>query len=313
MADSEAGFSRRIRYWLEHAIVRAAWSFTEHLPEPLAIRCGATAGRISARLNASRRERARRNIELALGKELSPREIRRLLRRAATHIGLTTAETCWINRRIFSEDAAERFPVEGLHLLRDALAQGNGAICFSAHIGNWQYFGAMQALRLGGFSAPIRTPHNPYLVRFMTQLRNRVGIRELSTSEGVRPMLAALKRGDLLVVMIDQHARAGFAPTTFLGRAAATTAVVATLGLRRDVPVFFAYSLREGYSFRHRGYIEGPLELIRTGDYEADVTANTQRFNGMIEQVVRRCPEQWFGWGFPRWKLADKGERQQVG
>ena len=39
----------------------------------------------------------------------------------------------------------------------------------------------------------------------------------------------------------------------------------------------------------------------------ADVTANTERFNRVIEQYVRRYPEQWL-WVHRRWKTRPEGE-----
>jgi len=49
------------------------------------------------------------------------------------------------------------------------------------------------------------------------------------------------------------------------------------------------------------------LELTRTGDTEADVAANTARFNQVIEEFVRRYPDQWL-WVHRRWKTRPPGE-----
>ena len=133
-------------------------------------------------------------------------------------------------------------------------------------------------------------------------------MRILSTRDGARPLVRVLKNGEPLAVLVDQHVNRSFVAVDFFGRKAATTAVVASLALRLDVPVFHAYSLRDGHSFRHHGYMVGPLELVRTGDHDADVAANTQRFNDHIEAVVRRHPEQWL-WTHRRWKLAERLER----
>ena len=161
------------------------------------------------------------------------------------------------------------------------------------------------AVSLGGITALARPTNNPFVERYSTALREQYGIDVLSTRDGVRPMVAALRKKKPLAVLIDQHVNRSGVPVKFFGRPAATTAVVATLALRMNMPVFHAYSLREGRSFRHHGYIIGPLELVRTGDDEADAIANTQLFNDAIEAVVREHPEQWL-WTHRRWKLADK-------
>jgi len=310
MSKDNPGPFLRLKHVFEYASLRLTALVFSCMPEPLAVFCGKMLGRFFWLIGTKRRRLARRNIRKAMP-ELSDREVTRLLKKAALHIGLNTVEAFWARKRVRKEDLEDRFPIEGFELLKEAVDSGKGVICFSSHIGNWQRFGAFQAICLGGFSAPIRPASNPLIRKYMTRLRNEFQIEELSTRRGVRPMVGALRRGRLLVVLIDQHARAGYTEATFFGRKAATTSVVAALGLRLDVPVFAAYSLRDGFTFRHRGYIQGPLELIRTGNRDADVEANTQLFNDMVEEPIRRHPEQWFGWLYPRWKLADRLERKQ--
>jgi KDO2-lipid IV(A) lauroyltransferase len=56
---------------------------------------------------------------------------------------------------------------------------------------------------------------------------------------------------------------------------------------------------------------EPAVELIRTGDNkndnEADVVANTAKFTKVLEDVIRRYPDQWL-WVHRRWKTRPPGE-----
>jgi KDO2-lipid IV(A) lauroyltransferase len=47
--------------------------------------------------------------------------------------------------------------------------------------------------------------------------------------------------------------------------------------------------------------------LVRTGDHEADIIANTQKFTKVIEDYVRKYPEQWL-WVHRRWKTRPEGQ-----
>jgi KDO2-lipid IV(A) lauroyltransferase len=49
------------------------------------------------------------------------------------------------------------------------------------------------------------------------------------------------------------------------------------------------------------------VELIRTGDTERDVFANTQKFSKVIEGIIRKFPDQWV-WVHARWKTRPNGE-----
>jgi KDO2-lipid IV(A) lauroyltransferase len=50
-----------------------------------------------------------------------------------------------------------------------------------------------------------------------------------------------------------------------------------------------------------------PLELARSGDDAADIVANTALFTRVIEETIRRYPEQWL-WVHRRWKTRPAGE-----
>jgi len=50
------------------------------------------------------------------------------------------------------------------------------------------------------------------------------------------------------------------------------------------------------------------MELIRTGEDDADVLTNTALFTEKIEQFVRKYPEQWL-WVHRRWKTRPEGEK----
>jgi KDO2-lipid IV(A) lauroyltransferase len=49
------------------------------------------------------------------------------------------------------------------------------------------------------------------------------------------------------------------------------------------------------------------VELVRTGDNEADIVANTAKFTKVIEEFVRRYPDQWL-WVHRRWKTRPEGQ-----
>jgi KDO2-lipid IV(A) lauroyltransferase len=58
---------------------------------------------------------------------------------------------------------------------------------------------------------------------------------------------------------------------------------------------------------KYRLRFDPALELIRTGELEADIAANTQMFTKVIEDYVRKYPDQWL-WVHRRWKTRPEGE-----
>ncbi len=94
----------------------------------------------------------------------------------------------------------------------------------------------------------------------------------------------------------------------FFGVPASTTSGVARLALRTGAPVvpgFLSWDeTRKKYTLQfHRA-----VELVRTGNEEADILENTARFSSVIENYVRAHPDQWL-WIHKRWKTRPPGEK----
>jgi KDO2-lipid IV(A) lauroyltransferase len=80
---------------------------------------------------------------------------------------------------------------------------------------------------------------------------------------------------------------------------------LALLALRTEATVLPGYltPMRDG---RYWIKFLPPVELVRSGNLEADIPANTRIFNQVIETMIRDCPEAWL-WGHKRWKNQPGG------
>ena len=52
---------------------------------------------------------------------------------------------------------------------------------------------------------------------------------------------------------------------------------------------------------RPTAYVEGPLELKRTGNDGEDIITTTAMLTKLIEKAIQRDPEQWV-WMHRRWR-----------
>jgi KDO2-lipid IV(A) lauroyltransferase len=82
---------------------------------------------------------------------------------------------------------------------------------------------------------------------------------------------------------------------------------MARVALKTGAAVLPGFLLWEESSRRYVLRFGEPLELIRSGDNEADVHANTALFTKVIEDYIRRYPGQWL-WLHRRWKTRPEGE-----
>jgi KDO2-lipid IV(A) lauroyltransferase len=77
--------------------------------------------------------------------------------------------------------------------------------------------------------------------------------------------------------------------------------------LKTDAAVVPTFTIWDAALGKYRLRFDPAVELVRTGDLEADIKANTQKFNLIIEEYVRKYPEQWL-WVHRRWKTRPPGD-----
>ena len=80
------------------------------------------------------------------------------------------------------------------------------------------------------------------------------------------------------------------------------------IALRTDAAVVPTFTIWDAALGKYRLRFDPAVELERTGDLEADIKANTQKLTSVIEDYVRKYPEQWL-WVHRRWKTRPPGEK----
>jgi KDO2-lipid IV(A) lauroyltransferase len=116
-----------------------------------------------------------------------------------------------------------------------------------------------------------------------------------------RRFLRALASGEIVALMVDQHAvRGGRVAVRFFDRPAWATKSVAMLHLATRVPVLLASAVRLG-PLRYALEIVGPVTVERTGDRDRDASTLMQALTSEIERTVRQHPEQYM-WAHRRWR-----------
>lgn len=232
--------------------------------------------------------------------EKSDGEILRIVQNVYRNMGIMAAEFFDIPR-LTKENIAAQVEAEGVENCEKALAKGRGVLLFSAHFGNWELEAAAAALLIKPAVVIYRPLDSPLLDHLVLRVRSATGNVLLPKDHAMRAMLRTLKKNGIVGILIDQNmAWYEGVFVDYFGRPACTTDGLALLALHTEAPVLPAYIVRlpDG---RYRLVFGPEVEVIRTGDHNADVLANTQRFTKVIEQIVRRYPDQWL-WVHQRWK-----------
>jgi KDO2-lipid IV(A) lauroyltransferase len=266
------------------------------LPYGIGIRLGGCIGRLCYYLLSRERTRAQEHLRLAFPDR--PRAwIKGVARDSFIHLGKSLLEMMLIS--------ADRLPAiarfDGVENLEKAVQQGRGVIYMTGHIGNWELSGGVIASRfpLSVVAAPLEPePLNDLVVG----LRNRIGIRIILRGRpgASRELIRVFKENRILGLLIDQDTDVDGTFVDFMGRPAWTPTAAAAMALKFNAPVIFGFAHRDKQN-RHTVTIEGPLDLVRTGNETQDIIANTAMFTRKIEEQILKDPGQWV-WMHRRWR-----------
>ena len=298
---------RRWRHRLEYAAVGALFAALRWLPWALARAGGAAVARLFYWFHLRWRRVARVNLRVAFP-EKSDAERERILRAAFRQWGWLVAEFARFPRHT-AQTIEDVIVYDGLENYQQAAARGKGVLYLTAHVGAWELSSFAHSLHGCPLAYVNRPLDNPLVDRLVNRYRCLGGNRAIDRRQAARAILEELARGGAVGILMDQNVLEGDANVfaDFFGVPASTTAGLARIALRTEaavVPVFVLWDEEKG---KYRLCFEPALELTRTGDADRDVLENTAQFNKVIEDVVRRYPDQWL-WIHRRWSTRPPGQ-----
>jgi KDO2-lipid IV(A) lauroyltransferase len=262
--------------------------------------CGAMARRVGPLLPAHRIGRA--NLRAAFS-DKDAIWIEATLRAAWENLGRVAGEYVHLGQ-LWDYDAerpnAGRIVTDGEQVFIDLQNDDKPALCFAAHLGNWELPAVMAAAHGLPSAVVYRMPNNKAVAKEIARIRAPLMGRLIrSRSQAPLEMAASLTRGEHLGMLVDQHFSRGV-DVTFFGRRCKANPTIARLARQFDCPVVGVRVIRLP-DRRFRIAAEGPLPLPRDPDGRVDVPAATQLITSVVERWIREQPEQWL-WFHRRWR-----------
>jgi KDO2-lipid IV(A) lauroyltransferase len=276
------------------------------LPASAARAVGIALARTVYLLHGRLRRVGMRNLQIAFPQMMAS-ERRRILRGLFTSLGRQLGDFCRFPR-YHRENISQLAIYDGFENFERAHARGKGVLFLTAHFGGWEISSFMHALHGHPLHILVRPLDNPYLDRMVTRYRTLSGNRTLPKQDFARSMLAALRAGEIVGILMDQNMtlEQGVFVDCF-GIPACTSTLLARVALRTDAAVVPAFCRWDPVLGRYRMRFDPAMEVIRTGNEEGDVLANTAAYTKVIEDYARRYPEQWL-WVHRRWKTRPPGD-----
>ena len=245
------------------------------------------------------------NLRLAFP-DWTERRRRRVLFRTFRGFGRMLADFAWFPR--LTRDNVERLIVyDGFEHYQHAQAQGKGVLFLTAHFGNWELSSFAHSLYGHALNFAVRQMDNPLLDAMILRYRCLSGGKPIEKNDFARRALQALKQGEAVGMLMDTNmlATEGIF-VNFFGKPACTTTGPARLARKTGAALVLGLAIWDANLGKYRLRFE-PVSWIKHENAEEEIRLNTANFTLLIEEYIRRYPDQWL-WVHRRWKTRPPAE-----
>ena len=293
-------------YRLQYLSLLVLVGFVGMLPRPLARGVGILLGRIVYLVHPRLRRVGLRNLEMAFpGKPSAKR--RRILRSVYTSLGRLLAEFCLFPYYTL-QNASEVAVYQGFENFEAAERRGKGVLFLTGHFGGWEIGSFFHSLQGHPMKIVVRPLDNTYIDALVTRYRTLHGNGVIGKQGFARGLFGAMERNETVGILMDTNMTPPQGVfVDFFGISACTAVGIARVALHTGAAVVPAFTIWDPVLRRYRVEFSPAVELVHTGDDEADGVANTALFNRIFEEYVRKYPDQWL-WVHRRWKTRPPGE-----
>jgi len=234
------------------------------------------------------------NMRHVMGPNTPKKELRRAARRVFGNWAKSYADLIHLPYLDLQKFFDQRLVYHGFEEnMLPAIAGGKGVIICSGHFGSVEL--GIQGMMAKGVLVTVLTEplQPPALSRLVDGLRASKGHTFLPVSiTSIKAVLRSIKAGGVVGLMCDRDIEGRSIRVPFCGTPTSVPVGVVELATRTGatiVPIFI---------YRKNGdvceaFLESPLELVNSGDPEADLKTNVRRLLERFEAHLRRDPGQW--------------------
>ena len=184
--------------------------------------------------------------------------------------------------------------VVGEKHLKNAINQKKGTVLVSAHFGSWEILGHW----FGKNSYPLvgiaQKQKNKGANLFFEEKRQLSGIKQVYRKSSMVSLYDVLNANGILGLVSDQDAKGKGIFVNFFDKPASTHKGAALFHLNTDASLIYGICVQENMG-KYR------VEFIPINPSKKSVEDITQLYTTIIEQSIKKYPEQYF-WFHNRWK-----------
>ena len=288
-----------IRYFLEFILVIFFFLIFKIIGLKLSSKLGEIIGRYFGPL-FRKKAIAKKNILIAFP-NINETSIDQIIDDMWRNIGSIFGEYIHINKFSILDEEKNKIVFTNKNNLQILKNNKKPIVFFSGHFANFELMAKCLRELEFNIGAIYRPLNNIFLNPIMEFIRKKYicPIQIEKGSNGTKKLIKHISTNNPLALMIDQRLSSSIR-VPFFNQPATTTTTPAQLAIKYDallVPVFLKRLEKTNFEF----FIEEPLMINRTNDYDKDIFNITQIMNIKIEEFIKRDPAHWL-WSHDRWK-----------
>ncbi|MBS1542274.1 MAG: lysophospholipid acyltransferase family protein [Bacteroidetes bacterium] len=291
---------KRIKYASIYWSVRFMIFLSGLVPRRLWLAFFGWLGKIAYAFPSVYKERVIFHLGLPFSRELSVKEILALSKRVYVMIGKNAGDIIRSRNAKTLGDLDKFIKVHGYENFEAATAKDKGVIFLTGHLGAFDLqitVMSMRGLKPNIIGTPLKDDR---LNDLLFDFRNAHGAVAVERGKETFRLIKALKSKGSVAILIDQDTKVKSRFVNFFGMPAATPVGATVLAMKTGAAVVPTFIYLGDDHYQHMEILP-EIPLVLTGDEEKDLVSNTQRFTDVIEEAIRRHPDQWV-WLHERWK-----------
>jgi KDO2-lipid IV(A) lauroyltransferase len=271
---------------------------------------GSCVGRLAYIVLQKEKKKALDNLQRALSKEKSKKELRKIAKYVFINFGKNLFELFWS----FNKDRKHLEKIatfEGMEYLQHAFNKGKGLIVISPHLGNWEFMAQFASMAGYPVNVVATRIYDHRLNNLILQFRSNKDVKTIFRDDPSvgKKIMKVLKKGEIIGLLIDQDTKVDGVYIKFFNQLCYTPAGAAILARRTGAPVLLS-TIYRNCNEKHIIKFSPAFKTICTSDAQNDTILNTQLYTNLIEAAIRKNPDQWV-WMHQRWKSKPQNSKEE--
>ena len=279
-------------------LIRLLSLFLQALPHRAALWIGRMIGLLFSKIHVRRRI-AYANLKAAFGTEFSAKERKQIVKRHFLNLAQNVVEVLRFPK--LSLDFFNKYiSVSGRERYETLARQNQGTLLITPHFGNWELSQILSALTGKPLHVLARQQKHSRIDDLLNELRSSHGTTTIHKGGALLELIRVLRQGGMVGVLGDLSGGRDGIKVDFFGRKTTAPGGIFEIADRTKSVVLPCFMVRLGGPY-HQVFVEDLFPLPKNKEGAADISASVQNYYRLLEQWIRKYPDQWF-WMYKRWK-----------